>query len=1485
MEENITPSLDSIPQVNKEMISQSPTVGGVLNTAAFDPVQLLMPPDSVRQGMPMPSKYVPEKIRVDTPKTTENIAEDIANSFTSAVKSLQPKAASEKYGATHAYDADYTGVFYDRYADMTNVFDKYGFSPWRDNEKLYNDNSSWLDRFKRSASNSMSLAGISFKGALPWNAWSSDISKDDAVAQERAFGRGYDSKGGFGSFMNNQVLNSGFTVGMLAEFGAESIVEGAASLLLAPESAGASLLGFADIARKGYKTGKAIIQGGLDVAKMGERLNQTAKAMKDINLSRKFFDVVNAERLGKALTPNVVDEIKEIQRMSKAGNDLTELAKVSRTVGAFYKDVRIASGSVSESKMEAGSVELKIRDDLTNKFFHENGKMPDEVEQAKMAKKAHEGAMSTFWYNLPAIYLSNKIVFDKAFSSMKPLRASADEMANVTRRYGIEKTAEGVFKEYGTGVRETLGRATKKAFWEPKNLGKNVLVGLAKYTKANVTEGLQEQYQEGVSDAFTRYYEDLYFDPAHAGSKLSYLSSGMGRQFTTEQGWETFASGFMMGGMMQGPQYLAFVKGKDLIQSTFKKEKYNAAKESEKNMVADMVTALNQTDDFIKRYSKGEDLNASLQIRNARNLAKATVNQDKKAYMDIVDDSLANHFYTLAASGKMSVIKDQIKDYQSMSPEEQIQAFGVGETKTKKEKISERLNQMAQLADDIQERYQVVDEEFVNPFNPLRYDPKKEMAQYMQELSNKQSFEEAKKWAVTSSYHYDNTVKRLQSIYNKAANTPVVGALANDFQVLYNTDKAMNKELETLNAEIDAATGITLPKSDRSDISYKKKKAKYLDAYINAKAFYSDAMQSGDEKKIDNAISDLYKAYGKYTNAIAENVGSPVFNRKLLSSFMNVVDFYKLGEEKGHLAQAVNFLNNPEGIGYMTARISKITSNIASKREAELTKALKAFRQQVVLNKTLNGLLDIGVFIDKPEMDDLLAGKPVTKFYEVGDEHNALLETSDKYPKAMEIVTAYRVEKGFITPEEIQAHNAKVAQEHEAATVATPQPATKETEQPADSKQIEQFNKAKKGALERIKESADPQKIFSEINRLQEALKYTKGSELTLEEQAFIDEKLKELKDKGYTFKTKKGTVTHEGEMLTEHPTFLELNEITEEQKELLKKELDRRKKVKQKLIDNGYTEKDAINQAGLNPQDTISIVSNDVKVAVYKNDVLEKSGEVNTDFTDVKNAEIAALETPKEEQTNKEDYNLLRKKHFSHQMIETLTPQEREEIFKSFADPNVTDLTPTDILNRREAVKKAQEANEKKAKEKSYEKLTEVLVAEAKELKNRVGYEEFMDKIKGYKTDSYDLKALEEVLEVKRQEYKDQEYAEKQVTFDKIKTGDLVYLHNKKAKGKMYVIIKDEKNKSFKYYLHGASANTAGQEFPAEDTPRIIAKTASMEETKIEPVTPEAKEAANENVKNINDTSAAELEKIANEAKGKNSKELFKNINNKKGC
>ena len=185
---------------------------------------------------------------------------------------------------------------------------------------------------------------------------------------------------------------------------------------------------------------------------------------------------------------------------------------------------------------------------------------------------------------------------------------------------------------------------------------------------------------------------------------------------------------------------------------------------------------------------------------------------------------------------------------------------------------------------------------------------------------------------------------------------------------------------------------------------------------------------------------------------------------------------------------------------------------------------------------------------------------------------------------------------------------------------------------------IKQFNIAKEGGLKRIKNSTDPQIIFSEINRLQEALKNTIGSKLTSEEQTFIDEKLKELKDKGYTFKTKKGEVLREGEnvRVSDNQTLLKPNNVTELEKILIEKELNRKKSLKKELIKNGYSEEEAIIEAGLSSENNIDIVSQDIEVAVIKNGVQEKSGKVLVRFISIKDAELAILKQSKSQLKNK---------------------------------------------------------------------------------------------------------------------------------------------------------------------------------------------------------------------------------------------------------
>ena len=82
---------------------------------------------------------------------------------------------------------------------------------------------------------------------------------------------------------------------------------------------------------------------------------------------------------------------------------------------------------------------------------------------------------------------------------------------------------------------------------------------MARYFAANIAEGIQEVSQEAVSAATTGYYNEVMKDPMAGGIGLrnEMISSGIGSQLSGE-GFSVFMSGFLMGGVVQGPQKLFF---------------------------------------------------------------------------------------------------------------------------------------------------------------------------------------------------------------------------------------------------------------------------------------------------------------------------------------------------------------------------------------------------------------------------------------------------------------------------------------------------------------------------------------------------------------------------------------------------------------------------------------------------------------------------------------------------------------------------------------------------------------------------------------------------------------------------------------------------------------------------------------------------------------------------------------------------------------
>lgn len=145
----------------------------------------------------------------------------------------------------------------------------------------------------------------------------------------------------------------------------------------------------------------------------------------------------------------------------------------------------------------------------------------------------------------------------------------------------------------GFKIAEKSFKESLKALRKPSTYGK---AGLS-YFKRNLVEGLQEVSQDVIGEATKNYYMDSYYDPAKATFDYSMgtVRNATKKQFSAE-GWETFASGFAMGSLQGGMQYI----GKSAsvgYNKIFNKEKYaeNIRQTAESKIRAqEVVDSLNE---------------------------------------------------------------------------------------------------------------------------------------------------------------------------------------------------------------------------------------------------------------------------------------------------------------------------------------------------------------------------------------------------------------------------------------------------------------------------------------------------------------------------------------------------------------------------------------------------------------------------------------------------------------------------------------------------------------------------------------------------------------------------------------------------------------------------------------------------------------------------------------------------------------------------
>jgi hypothetical protein len=478
------------------------------------------------------------------------------------------KEDKHQYNKLTTFNSSHTGHNFDRYYASPG-FKKLGFSPFRDNESFYNQNTSLWDDAIRGGITAGKLAWLG--GTSTFKNWGSMLSSEgnteDSDEMERLMSVGMSSRGGFGAKVVNFGVNMGYTYGVVGEILAEEAALWAAGTLGALPSGGTT-------------TAVAALRTGVNMRRLAKAF-EGFKAISTISKAREIWNSSKAlqgvGKLASHLAP--FEQSRSLlttggQAAAKWG-ELTNMAKVSKSFGAFYRDLREINAVTSEARLEGGGIQSGVTNQLIADFKKDKGRDPNDQEAEAIFRQAHQAGVTGSLMNSAGIYLSNKVVLDRALKGIPGMAAIGEGATRKIRgSFLLNKGWKAAGKEPRELVKglKQLGRADfYKQTFNPKNLTRG---GLG-YLSANLMEGTQEVYQEAVAKGLTDYYVSTYNDPSRVGSAefKTKLLSGLKSQ-GSQQGLETFLSGFLMAGPMSGMQS-AFYGTVDMIKQ--KKLKKDAA--------------------------------------------------------------------------------------------------------------------------------------------------------------------------------------------------------------------------------------------------------------------------------------------------------------------------------------------------------------------------------------------------------------------------------------------------------------------------------------------------------------------------------------------------------------------------------------------------------------------------------------------------------------------------------------------------------------------------------------------------------------------------------------------------------------------------------------------------------------------------------------------------------------------------------------------
>ena len=784
MEEQTAPATNAEPALNAASITPSmPDEGSIrdpLNVlkATAPVIASLIPvgmPPSVSTNNVMQGSYSTGPNPGGKPAAVGNDTTEYASAIRNMMRDPNWGKDQYKYGRTYSYGAGSKNMNFDRYYEHPK-FKELGFSPYRDNDTHYNENSSWWDDFSRMRGQ---LGNLAWTGAK--SVWGSEVTANEEM--EKAMGIGSSSRGGVGGWVTNFGLNTGYTLGIMGEMAVEDL--GLAALELGTFGGSTAL------------TGAALVKQGITLGKLGKTLKglySFTKELKNVDKAKDFFNAskvldktIDFAKWANPLSRSV-ETTTQLIKGTHGFSEMKNMAKATRTFGNYYRDLRELNVAHSEARLEGEGASKQYQDKLVDDFYSANGRMPEGEEARTIFDKGQSVKAAVTMANDMTIYYSNKLVFEDLFEGIRPGSQIAKAMTGVGRRE-LAKTAAKSFKKGTTSLlsaTESTGLAQAKNF-----LTKSAYVPWSrKYFAGNLGEALQENAQEVITKSAIDYHNKIDSDPSSVTYPSVWASIGKatGEQFTLE-GLNTFAQGYLMGSLIQGGTaglksigttglrgakagMYAATKDKKTGQSKYgeawsTKTESQKAKEQEDKNQNDVMNAGNVIADNALIFGNGnERASVATGIKLATEEKRKRVEAgDTKGAQDFTGEAQINQFQILAKTGNMKLITEHVDDMLTLEDKDLTDAYNLDEVQAAD--VRKKLSTLKSRAERYQAQYDHQQRKNPNTANPWMFDQKKHPEEFAREYQKYQAHENAMADMLFATEDFEQVTERMAKMTEK----------------------------------------------------------------------------------------------------------------------------------------------------------------------------------------------------------------------------------------------------------------------------------------------------------------------------------------------------------------------------------------------------------------------------------------------------------------------------------------------------------------------------------------------------------------------------------------------------------------------------------------------------------------------------------------------------------------------------------------------